>query len=174
MKQIKPSGPTCVQLISSSHNVLRRQLRNDYGRYATMGLVQDPARVPLLVFVMSRNKLEYMCADRHTATSAACTQWTAPPQWNIIHWYSGQRRQNGCCMGSGVGKNAVLWQKPWRAVRLNNVGNRSQRSPQSLDDNQQFDCQASNHNFYPQSLCVCVKISNAGKHQPEWVQVSDN
>uniref|UniRef100_A0A3B4Z6B4 Kinocilin n=1 Tax=Seriola lalandi dorsalis TaxID=1841481 RepID=A0A3B4Z6B4_SERLL len=51
---------------------------------------------------------------------------------------------------------------------------------QCFDDNQQFDCQASNHNALPQSLCFC-KLNPGGTHteclieqHPEWVEVVDN
>lgn len=133
--KINPLERSSAHLISSHHHTIFLQpaIKNLLWLLSGEGTIQH--KFPCL-YCHEQNKLEYMHVYRHTysyrqiATSIACIQWTAPPQWNIIHWYSGQHRQNGCCMGSGVGKNTVLWQKLWRAVRLNNEGNWSRRSLQ--------------------------------------------
>lgn len=65
VKQIKPCSLTCVQLISSSHNVLSQQLRNYYGRYVMKGLIHHSALVPPACICHEQRKWEYMHVYRH-------------------------------------------------------------------------------------------------------------
>jgi len=67
--KLNPCSPTCARLISPSQNVLSRQLRSGNGRYAPVGLVQDSARVPQLVFLARGKQIGiHVCRNgRHTS-----------------------------------------------------------------------------------------------------------
>lgn len=150
VKQIHPViGIAC----SSYHHLtmFSISINYDYSRYVTIKISSIPLPLFVTGHIQYKHKANWnTCVQVDTTT----TQWAAPPQWNIIHWYSGHQRQNGCCIASGVGKNAALWQKLWRAVRLNNVGNSSRGVCSAL-------MTTSSLIVRPQ---ICVRISNGATY----------
>lgn len=91
-------GPIVQLLCSSSNHGTMLYATN----YKIMTVIKrwwvlDIIQFPCMWFPWVAHTQINECTYTHVATSMACTQWPAthppPPQWNVIHWYSGQHRQ---------------------------------------------------------------------------------